>query len=237
MVTKDEKVLNNVISLIYRFEKNKDEEEEEEENEEFDEDNYFNSINKWRIFGEKFVRNNENICTILYEGNEIKLRELLPYNDNNYKNDEFITIKLKENNYITYMTDMFKDCISLYSIPDISKLNTSKVTSMSGIFDNCRSLSYIYGLLKWDTSQVTDMSFMFNNCQSLSFLPDISKWDGSKVRKISKIFYNCKSLTFLPNIFKWNIPYYENLNIKNVYIKDWSNYDTNECINAINIIN
>ena len=45
---------------------------------------------------------------------------------------------------------MFGECVSLKSLPDISK---------------------------WNTSNITDISNMFGECVSLKSLPDISKWD------------------------------------------------------------
>jgi len=227
----------NIISLIYKFEKNTQEEQEEEEIEEFDEKNYFESLNKYRIFGEKFVRNNENNCTIIYQGNEIKLRELLPYEENDTIYDKSILIKLKVNNKITNMTNMFKDCKSLYSIPDISNLNTSNITKMEGIFENCESLSYISGLLEWDVSLVTDMSKMFYNCKSLSYLEDISKWNASKIIDIGGIFHNCISLSFLPNIIEWKIPKYIISNQPSKKCVESLGYFYHDnCINSINII-
>ena len=266
MKSKDNKDLNILIRLVYRFEsdKKKNEDEEDEEEEEYDENEYFSSINKWRIFGEKFVFNNEKFFTFIYNGNEIKLREMLPYdkNDKNVnKENEFYTIILKQKNKITNMNYMFKDCISLYSIQDISKLDTSEVTTMRGLFYGCKSLSNIFGISEWNTSKVTDMSNMFYNCKSLSFLNiskwntckvtdmndmfynceslsflDISKWNTSKVTKIGSMFYQCKSLSFLPNVIEWKIPKYYNINhLKNIYIDSWDYFKNDECINAINI--
>ena len=264
MKSKDNKDLNNLIRLVYRFESDKkknEEEDEEDEEEEYDENEYFSSINKWRIFGEKFVFNNEKFFTFIYNGNEIKLREILPYDKNVNKENEFYTIILKQKNKITNMNYMFKDCISLYSIQDISKLDTSEVTTMRGLFYGCKSLSNIFGISEWNTSKVTDMSNMFYNCKSLSFLNiskwntckvtdmndmfynceslsflDISKWNTSKVTNIGSMFYQCKSLSFLPNVIEWKIPKYYNINhLKNIYIDTWDYFKNDECINAINI--
>ena len=60
---------------------------------------------------------------------------------------------------ITFISfkDMFRTCISLVSLPDISH---------------------------WNTRNVFDMSRMFANCFSLKSLPDISKWDVSNVKYI-----------------------------------------------------
>ena len=40
---------------------------------------------------------------------------------------------------VTNMNNMFWNCITLSSLPDISKWYTSKITDMSGIFKNCKN--------------------------------------------------------------------------------------------------
>ena len=52
---------------------------------------------------------------------------------------------------------MFSDCLSLESLPDISK---------------------------WNTTNVTDMSLMFSGCKTLESLPDISNWNTTNVKNI-----------------------------------------------------
>ena len=48
------------------------------------------------------------------------------------------------------MNSLFRECISLYSISDISL---------------------------WDTSNVKDISYMFQGCSTITSLPNISKWE------------------------------------------------------------
>ena len=103
------------------------------------------------------------------------------------------------------MSHMFNFCISLKSLPDISKWNTSNIEDMSYMFSNCNSLESLSDISKWNTSNVQDMSNMFYNCKSLKSLPDISKWNASKVKDMSYMFYNCESLISLPDLTKWNI--------------------------------
>ena len=38
------------------------------------------------------------------------------------------------------MEDLFSNCKSLLSLPDISKWNTNKVVNMKGLFSDCISL-------------------------------------------------------------------------------------------------
>ena len=67
----------------------------------------------------------------------------------------YLNYKLKYPIYINYtlLKEMFSNCKSLSSLPDISEL---------------------------DTSKVIDMSYMFYNCASLSSLPDICKMGYKK---------------------------------------------------------
>jgi len=158
-------------------------------------------VNDMRIFGEEFVKNNINNCSMVIDNTEYKIYEKLK--TNNYDKD-IINVKLKGINRITNMSYMFSWCSSLSSIPDISKWDTSNVNNMSYIFSCCRSLSSLPDISKWNTSNVNDMSYMFYDCYSLSSIPDISKWNTSNVNDMSYMFSNCKSLSSLPDISEWN---------------------------------
>jgi len=116
----------------------------------------------------------------------------------------FPDIFKKNTNNIKNISNMFVNCSSLLSLPDISKWNTNNVTHMSFMFINCSSLLSLPDISKWNTNNVTDMSFMFVNCSSLSSLPDISKWNTNNVTDMAYMFNNCSSLLSLPDISKWN---------------------------------
>ena len=100
------------------------------------------------------------------------------------------------------MSNIFNSCISLKSLPDISKWNISKVTNMSNMFDGCTSLKSLPDISKWNTSNVINMSYMFHNCCSINSLPNIDKWHIKKVEDIDNIFIGCKSLSFIPDLSK-----------------------------------
>ena len=68
----------------------------------------------------------------------------------NYIRDNII---IYQHNYYYDMSYMFYYCISLLSLPNISK---------------------------WNTNNINNMSWMFSDCSSLSSLPDISKWNTNK---------------------------------------------------------
>ena len=71
---------------------------------------------------------------------------------------------------------------------------------MSYIFYNCLSLSSLPDISKWNTNDVEDMSGMFWNCIILSLLPDISKWNTNKVNNMSDMLDNCILLLYIPNL-------------------------------------
>ena len=108
------------------------------------------------------------------------------------------------NSNATNLRNMFYECKSLISLPDISKWNTENVIDMVNMFYECNSLISLPDISKWNTDNVTDMNGMFYGCKSLITLPDISYWKINKVIDISNMFYGCNKLISLPDISKWN---------------------------------
>lgn len=86
---------------------------------------------------------------------------------------------------VTDMTQMFRECVNLNTIP---VLDTSKVTNMSGMFNSCYNLTTIPTL---DTSKVTNMIGMFYNCRNLTSIPAL---DASSA-DTTNIFADCTSLS------------------------------------------
>ena len=131
---------------------------------------------KVKIFGKHFVNNNKDNCKIIYEKKEYNLMEYFDIND--YKdNKNILEIELKLINNLTDMSYMFDNCESLIYLAN--DWNTNEVKNMSCMFKDCLSLSNILDISEWDTSNVRSMSGMFYNCINLSNLPDISKWNTS----------------------------------------------------------
>jgi len=95
---KEKQFDNDELTLIYKINKNED---------------------KIKIFGKEFVNNNKNNCKILYEGLEYKLQEYFPIN--RLQNKDTLKIKLIGINSITNMNNIFYECSSLLSKPDIIK--------------------------------------------------------------------------------------------------------------------
>ena len=156
------------------------------------------------LFNYKFVEKNKDKFILIIDGKEMKLKssieqKLIKNNISNISN-----IKLKQIKDITDISSMFKNCSLLKSLPDISKIDTSKVTDMSYIFYDCESLESIPDISEWKTNNVKNMHGIFLNCKSLISLPDLSKWNTNNVTDMGYIFGNCYSLKSLPDISKWN---------------------------------
>ena len=84
-------------------------------------------MSKNKLFGERFVRNNKNNCKIVINGKE---KELVSFYDiERLEENEILEIKLKGINNIKDMSYMFCGCLSLISLPDISKWKTDKIKS------------------------------------------------------------------------------------------------------------
>ena len=93
---------------------------------------------------------------------------------------------LLDTSQATDLYEMFRDCSSLTTVPD---LDTSQATNLSNMFRNCSSLTTVPDL---DTSQATNLSYMFYNCSALTTVPDL---DTSQATSLGYMFYNCSSLT------------------------------------------
>ena len=157
-------------------------------------------MNKIRIFGNAFYNENNKKCRIKINKEEKNLCEFYDLNNN----EKEIEIVLTTNEILTDMHDMFGNCSTLFSITNLSSLDTSEVTDMSFMFFECSSLTHISDLSKWNISKVTNLGFMFSKCKALTTINGLSDWDTSNVRDISFMFDQCTSLSELCNISKWN---------------------------------
>ena len=155
-----------------------------------------------KLFNESFVKKNKNNCKLIINEKEQELKEKYNFGLFSSKKDT-LKIKLKGITNIINAADMFDNCKSLLSLPDIDKWDTSNITNMAWMFSNCSLLS-LPNISKWNISNVTNMNHMFYGCSLLESLPDISEWDTSNVKDMSHLFRNCKKLSSLPDISKWN---------------------------------
>jgi len=136
------------------------------------------------------------LTSILKKGKNYKKKSSIVFNYDKKYNNKYERSLIFD--YVTNVSFMFSNCISLISLPDISKWNTNNVKNMSYMFSNCKSLISLPDISKWNINNVTNMSFMFYNCSSLISLPDISEWNTDNVNKMSFMFSNCNSLKSLP---------------------------------------
>ena len=182
---KKKKIKNkNEINIIYRIKENE---------------------NKIKIFGSKFVSNNENNCKIIYEGRKNQLTEYFgDFKNINNSNNNYLQITLEVTKKLDNISYMFHGCSLLSFLPDISNLNISNFSDMSYMFSGCSSLAYLSDISNWDTSNIINMNYLFHGCASLTSLPDISNWNTSNVSYMNGIFHGCSSLKILPDISKWN---------------------------------
>jgi len=98
--------------------------------------------------------------------------------------------QLISENEIASFAYMFKECLSLKSIPI---LNTSYATNFRNMFDSCYSLT---SFPSFDTSNGTNFTNMFNYCYSLTSVPHLNTESGIT---FSGMFANCSSLTSIPH--------------------------------------
>jgi len=186
-----------------------------------------------RLFGEKFIKNNINKCSVMIN-NEIKKIEDCEFYELEDIKKEFKITLYKEDDIID-MSYMFNDCEVLQLISEGSKWSTNNVVNMSYMFCNCKSLSSLPEFIsKWDTSKITNMSNMFSGCDSLKEIKGISKWNTSKVEKMNKMFYDCNLLENLENIMKWDTKnvidmsymFYNCLSLKSIGIDNKGKWNT-----------
>ena len=175
----------NIENLFHFMEK----EMTDNKNNEIEKNNELNNINKEgkdmmtiiykndnkeiKLFGKKFVENNNKNVYLEINNNMLNIMEYYKFGTN----IEEVTIKL----YIS---------------------EKEKTINLNLMFNNCVNLKSVYGISKWKT-KIESLDNIFYNCTSLFSLPDISEWDISELKGISLMFYNCYSLFEFPDLSKW----------------------------------
>ena len=94
---------------------------------------FYETISKKKLFGERFVKNNKNICTIIINGKEEELRSYIP-NYKNYLKKGKLEIKLRGIENIKDSSYMFAGCLSLSSLQDISPNGIQKISIICHLF-------------------------------------------------------------------------------------------------------
>ena len=150
---------------------------------------------------EFFEDNYESIFYNNYDGN---ISDIINTTKISIENN--LTIKnclkkfeLKGHKYLN-LKNIFYNCYSLTSLPDLFKGNNYKIIDASGMFYKCLSLKSLPDISEFDTNNLIDMSLMFFWCKSIKSLPDISKWNTKNVTDMSSWFDNCILLSSLPDI-------------------------------------
>jgi surface protein len=130
---------------------------------------FSNNQKKIRLFGEIFIKNNINKCSVMIN-NELKKIE----------DCEFYELE-----------DVDKDL-------NITLLKEGDITDMSYMFNECEVLQFISkgSGSEWSTNNVVDMSYMFCRCYSLTSL-DLSNFDINNAIDIRYMFRGCLNLKFL----------------------------------------
>ena len=110
------------------------------------------------VFGEEFIKNNNDKCKIIINGREdfelnqlstqYKGEKLINFIVNN--NIEILEIILKETMTITHMDNMFRFFCEIILI-DFINWDTSNITSMKGMFSYCSFSGIIKGISNWNT--------------------------------------------------------------------------------------
>ena len=100
------------------------------------------TISREKLFGEIFIKNNKNKCKMIINGEEKEICSYLP-NYHEYLDKGKLILKLIVNKNITDISYMFSGCLSLISLPNISKMNLNNITNIRAMLFYCSSLTYI----------------------------------------------------------------------------------------------
>ena len=155
--------------------------------------------NDYNIFGEQFVKNNED--NIELEINKEKTKLINKYKLNKGEN----IIKMKIINKIKDLRNMFHQCEKLKNIDELKYLDTKYCNDFGYMFYGCSSLSDIKALEKWNVSNGNNFRFMFSKCSSLSDIRALEKWNVSSGNSFNHMFSECTSLSDIRALEKWNV--------------------------------
>ena len=137
-----------------------------------------------KIFGDKFVQNNnKNIC-IKEEKNQLTNKKEI--------DEEINTITLEINEDLSDLSHMFHGCEDFYEI-SIQNFKMKKITNFSAMFCECSSLTNIESLKNWDVSAGTNFQFFFRGCKKLQSLKDLENWNVEKGKNFRGMFTGCSS--------------------------------------------
>ena len=96
---------------------------------------------------------------------------------------------------IQFNDGLFKNCLSLQSLPDISKWNIKNVVNINNIFKGCSSLFSFPDISKWNFHNITDKNNINIPIENTSSFNYSSKEDNENYIDS----YNINSSSFLNN--------------------------------------
>ena len=128
----------------------------------------------------------------------------------------------------TSMSQAFRSCGALTTIPNIEKWDTSAVTDMSQMFQDVTNFNQ--NISGWDTAAVTNMYAMFYRASV--FNQNISGWDTAAVTNMYAMFY--RASVFNQDIGIWdtsNVTDMSGLFFGTTFNKDISGWNTSKVTN------
>ena len=147
--------------------------------------NLFENNKYLRLFGEDFVKINENKCNTIINGKEYEIIPLIDVEEfekyNIKAEDETLEVILKDKT-IEDMSCMFLGCESLIKI-DLSLFNSQTIIKMGAMFTGCENLIKV-NLKSFNTKNVRRMGGLFGNCKSLNNI-DLSSFNTENVTDMS----------------------------------------------------
>ena len=152
-----------------------------------------------KIFGDKFVKINQNNIELNINGYKSKLVS-------KYKlNKGYNNIKMIIKNKIKDLRYMFDSCKNLENINELKYLNVKYCTNFKGMFNYCLSLKDISPLENWDVSNSTNFSEMFSGCSLLKNIKPLEKWNVLNSTNFKGMFYDCESLNDITPLENWDV--------------------------------
>ena len=152
-----------------------------------------------KIFGDKFVKINQNNIELNINGYKSKLVS-------KYKlNKGYNNIKMIIKNKIKDLRYMIDSCKNLDNINELKYLNVKCCTNFKGMFNYCLSLNDISPLENWDVSNGTNFSEMFSGCSLLKDIKPLKKWNVLNCTNFKGMFYDCESLNDITPLENWDV--------------------------------
>ena len=102
------------------------------------------------------------------------------------------------------MSNLFKGCLSLSSLPVISKWKIKKFTNMNSIFEGCSSLSSLPDISKWKYYNNIKMDNMIAQCENLLLSEEVLKLTGNKNTIIPTQSLFNKNNILVVIMYSWN---------------------------------